>query len=510
MTKSRASLKGRGGDILLGGSAGPGPSIVRPAPAAEPGPSAELVPAAAAAPNPFAEPEAVAAAALGPFAEPGPAVAAAPNPFAEPEPVAAAAPGPFAEPLPIAAAAPNPFAEPVPAPAELEPVAEPAIDEASFQNELAGGQPSAPVSTTLPPEETAWLADEPLPIPEAPAFDTAASGGPVSVPLSTDPTLFKTPKIGGLFMEMPSIPQPESFQPSTGLTQTELTAVGVSRTEQTVAEEEVLRRIGPERIQALSRRIDDLYAQVAAGTIAESKKAGEALLYLRQARDKELEDQRQYDEAEYLVNVAQYLVTRGDNVRRWGYSYGVMILIYALFWLVVYVVSLFLGAAGLLRTWTATFIGDPNLATLVSAFFSTMMSGGLGAVLGMLYSLFKHISERQDFDRQYVMWYMVQPFLGLLTGFIIHLFFVAGLFQIIDAESPSIQAIGWLLAFAAAFRQHYVYAWLESLLKAFQPGGRQLAKSAAEAPMVSSAAVPPAPAPSQPEPSAPSEPAGVG
>ena len=271
-------------------------------------------------------------------------------------------------------------------------------------------------------------------------------------------------------MSMPAVNQ-ETFEPQTELTQTDLKISRVSRTRATASEEEVLRRIGPERIQKLSERIDKLYAQVTSGTIADVKQASQALDFLRQARDKELEDQRQYDEAEYLVNVAEFMVKRAGNVRQWSYSYGIVMLLYGLIWLALFTAGLVLDE--LLLNWFRTFSTVPATATSmrdVFAPYNTVMWGGIGGVLGLLYSLFKHIAVRQDFDRQFVIWYIIQPFMGMLMGAIVHLFFVSGVFALIGATSDAFEAIGALLAIAAAFRQHYVYAWLESVLKAFEPG----------------------------------------
>jgi hypothetical protein len=309
-------------------------------------------------------------------------------------------------------------------------------------------------------------------------------------------------------MDMPSIPNPESFTPTTDLTQSGLDVVGVSETKQTVTEDEVLRRIGQERIQQLAKRVDELYAEVAKGTMSDAE-AGKTLRYLLQARDKSLEDQRQYDEAEYLVNVAQYFVTRANNVRADSRSFGVAVLFYGLVWLVAFGAGLFFELTGLFQIWLSTFIPSSETVPVVSGFFATLMAGGIGGVLGVLYSLFKHVAVRRDFDRQFVMWYIVQPFLGLLMGFIMHLFLVAGVFQLMNATGDAFRFIGLLVAVAAAFRQHYVFAWLERLLKAFDRGSSSVA-GAAGGEGAATEAIPGLPA-SPPRPPSSSEPAaGVG
>jgi len=237
----------------------------------------------------------------------------------------------------------------------------------------------------------------------------------------------------------------------------------------------------------LSRRIDELYTQVAAGAITEASQASETLLYLRQARDKALEDRRQYDEAEYLVNVAQFMVTRASNLQRWTVSYAVGIMLYGLVALAVLAAGLVLDRLGILANLIrpalpADLAGLKNLAEVFTP-YNTILWGGIGGVLGLMYSLLKHAAIQQDFDRQYVIWYYGQPFLGLLMGAIVHLFIVAGLFGLLNATSQEAQNIGQtlaaLIAVAAAFRQNYIYAWLEWLLKALRPGGREADMEAA-------------------------------
>ncbi|HLF26729.1 MAG TPA: hypothetical protein VJG32_10355 [Anaerolineae bacterium] len=477
MTKSKASLKGKGVDILFGGAVGP----AQPTPAI-PKPDARPVQPAPAT-NPFAE---------------STADAASPNPFAEPAP-AATAPNPFAEPAPDTAR-PTPLVESPPASIEATPPAEsllaesavnpmpaaqafesspdvsvpavepPAVDETSFESEAVSGQPATSASTSLPPEEMPWLADEAAPLPDT-GEPAPADSGPVSVPLPTDPTLIKTPKIGGLSMSIPVIPDSDTFEPPTGVTHTGLQVLAVSDVKPVASDAEVFKRLGAERPRALSKRIDELYAQIAGGAIASEARANKAMGHLLKARDKELEDPRQFDEAEYLVNVAQYSVSHEATVaqvRIWSYTWGVFVFLYGLIWLTVFGAGMGLATLGLVERWLATLNLEPAVITGASGFFTSVVAGGLGGVLGLLYSLFKHVAIERDFDRQFLLWYLVQPFMGILMGAIVHLFIVAGLFQLLDATGPAFVAIGALIAIAAAFRQHYVYAWLESLLKAFE------------------------------------------
>jgi len=530
MAKKKASLKGRGVDILFGGQAGEQaeqpaapPAVVKAGPEpATPTGLAEVAPAvsgeagrAAAMPNPFAEPAPspsvsvarlapeTAAAGFNPFAEPAPAplapaalpvveaAAAMPNPFAEPAPSpSVSAAGPTLE---TAAAGFNPFAEPAPAPPSpgepgmIRPYAEPpptatAEVENLLSHEALSGQPTAPISVSLPAEQTPWLADEPPAIADAVAPETPSAAGATSIVVPTDPTLFKPARFGGIAMSLEVMSGAGEYEPATGVTQTGMKAATVAAPKQEASLEEVQQRIGLEHIKALSKRIDDLYAQLAGGAIANEDIAGQALVNLRTARDMELEDPRQFDQAEYLVNLVHYHISRSTSiqkVRRWSYSWGVPVMLYGALWLVAFGAGFALSALGLIGKWLTDFGLGKELVDTSSALFLSVMAGGLGGVLGLLYSLVRHASVQQDFDRQFLLWYFVQPLLGILMGTIVHLFVVAGLFQAFNATGPIAQAIGALGALAAAFRQNYVYAWLESLLKRI---GERAEKPETEAP----------------------------
>ncbi|HET7090252.1 MAG TPA: hypothetical protein VFL17_16570 [Anaerolineae bacterium] len=428
MGRKKPSLKGRGVDILLGGSADEQPK----------GPAAQPV-AVTAEPEPTTLPGSVEAA-PGPGVEAGPG-APMPNPFAEPAPA-----------LPVYAAKPTTEA----GVADFNPFAEPASVSSS-----AAARPIAEAAATMPNP----FAE---PLPAAAAAPSAAEAASIALP--SDPTLFKPAQYGGIAMSIEVMSGSGEYQPPTGVTQTGMKAVTLTSTGEQVSAEEVLQRIGSERIQGLSMRVDDLYAQVAGGAMANAEQAGEALSNLRTARDKELEDPRQFDEAEYLVNLVQYQINHSasiQQVRNWSYTWGVVVFIYGVFWLLVFGAGIAVSALGLVDQWLTDLALDEQTITTASALFLSVTSGGLGAVMGLLYSLNKHAAIQQDFDRQFLLWYYVQPFLGMLMGVIVNLFLFAGVF-LVDATGPAIQAIGALLAIATAFRQNYVYAWLESLLRGFE------------------------------------------
>lgn len=102
------------------------------------------------------------------------------------------------------------------------------------------------------------------------------------------------------------------------------------------------------------------------------------------------------------------------------------------------------------------------------------MWGGIGGAVGALYSLWWHVADRQDFDRQYLMWYIVQPIMGMVLGGIIYLAIAAGFLVLQATPAVGPTNIGsWLmpslLACLAGFRQNFVYEVLDRIMAAFMP-----------------------------------------
>ena len=103
------------------------------------------------------------------------------------------------------------------------------------------------------------------------------------------------------------------------------------------------------------------------------------------------------------------------------------------------------------------------------------MWGGIGGAVGALYSLWWHVADRQDFDRQFVLWYIVQPIMGMVLGGIIYLAIASGFLVLQATPAPASPGnVGsWLMpslvACVAGFRQNFVYEVLNRVIAAFLP-----------------------------------------
>jgi hypothetical protein len=118
------------------------------------------------------------------------------------------------------------------------------------------------------------------------------------------------------------------------------------------------------------------------------------------------------------------------QMRRWSYSWGIFIFIYALLWLVVLLPGLFLPGQRLESLSSSAAVG------VILAAWPAIAAGGAGGVTNMLRELYLSVSYRQDFDRQRLMWYLVQPVIGAVLGGTIYLFVASGYFSIQRLFSP--------------------------------------------------------------------------
>ena len=231
--------------------------------------------------------------------------------------------------------------------------------------------------------------------------------------------------------------------------------------------------------KALHQQIDDLYKQVATEFSSPPEKAERALSLLREARQVLLETPEEYVAAEYRTMQVRAMLDRVRESRKQSGYYGPRILVYETAWLVVLLAGLILAAP--LARWLTLIAqtGVANEAALLNIYpiLNTMIWGGIGGVVGALYSLWWHISEQQDFDRHYLTWYLVQPLLGLVLGGIVFLLMAGGFLLLqVNLQDPNAataaRLLPYLTAVLAGFRQNFVYEQFNRLMALFTPAPR--------------------------------------
>lgn len=338
-----------------------------------------------------------------------------------------------------------------------------------------------PFTPPSPAPEAAPPTPEPAPVPARPPVRepapavTPTPAGPA--PMPTPPPVDVTPprvRIGGILPETPMEVEvaPPGPREEPGIPPPPPPAGPLRR-------EDILQRVDPQRFSALLQEIDDLYQEVP--TVLASKKnlADEVLLTLREARDILWRSPERIVDAEYRVQQARTVMLRYQLSAKWGNTQGLRIFVYEVAWLTVLVGIFFFalvsqsGIVQRVSAWTGTDPSAPHLL-LVVPFLINMVWGGIGGVVGALYSLWWHVSEVQDFDRQYTMWYLVQPIMGVVLGGIVYLVVNTGFLalqgQAITTESNvAMQLFPALVATLGGFRQTFVYELLERIIRVLTP-----------------------------------------
>ena len=250
----------------------------------------------------------------------------------------------------------------------------------------------------------------------------------------------------------------------------------------TRAEQEVIDYVGPRRRQELWAEIDELYGEVPAVLCTDEKQA-DALELLQQAQNILMEKPRQFDVARYKVGQVQSLITRRVNTVRWTNTYGWGMLAYEMLWFVG--LSLAILYAPLVARTIEGLTGQGTSFITVSELWSTAAWGGIGGMLGALYSLYWHAAKIKDFDKQYVMWYVVQPVIGVVIGGLVYVIIGAGFFAALGqatAGGPTILSLfPYAVASIAAFRQRFILEIVDRIIQFLtSPMGRNDGQRQAE------------------------------
>lgn len=157
------------------------------------------------------------------------------------------------------------------------------------------------------------------------------------------------------------------------------------------------------------------------------------------------------------------------NMTRWSYTWGLFLFFYGLLWLFGMVAGYLLTAAQI-----AAFQSGSHTVALMLMLnaWPAAAAGAVGGVFNLFKDLYRHISVKQDFHRQHLMSYLVQPVIGLVLGMVMY-FLVASGYLVIRNDDGSTMTVGseavfalqLLLGWIAGFRQHTVTDFIQKLIK---------------------------------------------
>ncbi|MFC2023287.1 hypothetical protein ACFLT5_00955 [Chloroflexota bacterium] len=230
------------------------------------------------------------------------------------------------------------------------------------------------------------------------------------------------------------------------------------------------------RMQEMAQQIDEVSEQVLSQVGENENIATECFNQLLKARDVILNrDVDRLAQAEYYIEQARARLRRAKASRSGAIRHAWWIFLWGLIWGVVFVGVLVMFDSELVNGYLSV-LGLSNTPVDPDIFLPAMVWGGIGGVVAIWYSLFKHVSLR-DFDSQYNITYVGKPFFGLVLGATVYMIVYLGIVslgiwpgQVPDAVegflTPSIAPwLIYLLAWAAGFKENRVFGAVDSMLK---------------------------------------------
>lgn len=223
--------------------------------------------------------------------------------------------------------------------------------------------------------------------------------------------------------------------------------------------------ISVQEAEKLEAEIGVLSEEVKQAMASRREMTGHALALLREARTIVMTQPERIGRADYNVRQVRTLLERAKENRRRASIYGTQLLVYLSLWLMVCVggtVALFLYRVEV-EQFVAGLAGPRSrLIVHTVPFLWTTLAGGIGGVVGAIIALSSHIRAGQDFDRQYVVRYLIQPVMGVVLGVFIYFLFVL-LFNLLGADLAGnwlVALLPGVVALPAGLWQELVYGLL--------------------------------------------------
>jgi hypothetical protein len=226
--------------------------------------------------------------------------------------------------------------------------------------------------------------------------------------------------------------------------------------------------ITDERVDQLWRRIEVAEKQAVSDDSSLPHQRTANLENLKAARNLLLGGRKNYEDSQrYVVEVESDLLY-ANRVRRWSYSYGLLVLLYNLLCLGLLILGVLSS-----RAVSERFAIDGTLLTaeFTLTIWVTVLSGGLGGVSKSIFSLATHVSK-QDFDRQHMMWYLTSPLMGAVMGVFVVMATQIGIFTLSGGNTAGGSAVYilYILSWLAGFQQNIALKLVERAIElVFKP-----------------------------------------
>ncbi|NOZ07132.1 MAG: hypothetical protein GXP41_12405 [Chloroflexi bacterium] len=252
------------------------------------------------------------------------------------------------------------------------------------------------------------------------------------------------------------------------------------------------RRVTRAMLESLDSEVDALYKRVRNEVSSDRRIANRCLRLLHEARQVILVAPGRYADAELKIEEVRIILRQAENSEKGAHSSARLIFLYGVGWFLLLLVLLVMDQA--LANWFRTgplqmvpmfpeklTNTDGTLLGFSMVYYFLpwlcMLWGGIGGVVGSLYSLRWYVSRRQ-YDVEHNLSYLAHPIMGVILGGVVYFLFRAGFFalqaaqanlgnmtaveQILTAQSPVLI----LISILAGFKQKFVYEMLDRVMRA--------------------------------------------
>lgn len=191
---------------------------------------------------------------------------------------------------------------------------------------------------------------------------------------------------------------------------------------------------------------------------------------LNLTRDQNICNRKQFDEAERVLNEVENRINLAERVRAWSASVRMRLILLELAFAMFIIIGLVFLPDALLST--APSILPAQASGMVSSLVllvNSMLWGGLGGVFSALVGLQTHKILEEGVDRNWAVWYIATPFMGVVLGAFLFLIVRATLLLIFPSTGGQITSdwVVYLVSWLAGFQQNFAYEIVERIMTAF-------------------------------------------
>lgn len=207
-----------------------------------------------------------------------------------------------------------------------------------------------------------------------------------------------------------------------------------------------------ERLKRLWERIDTAQVDIKEN-IPSLPIARNLFDQVERARNELLAGRKNFEETERTINEVELRIAA---VLRSGKdkSHAILMLVYELAWTVILV------ALAIVFSTSTQILTIPVLSAI---------TGGVGGVVGALWALWRHAARDMDYSRQYSMWYITTPILGMILGVFVYGMIGAGLIYWASGSTEiSSPSIIYMLAFVVGYQQNVALDLMRRILQVFR------------------------------------------